>query len=125
MALIKSINAQYLAQVEQIVITGVRGGLNTKTIAGSVQTRFGVSASRSTLIARDQSTKFYGNLNGLRQEEAGVEQYIWRTSEDERVRSDHASKDGKVFSWDKPPPDTGHPGHSIQCRCVAEPVIDF
>ena len=46
--------------------------------------------------------------------------YIWRTKRDNKVRPSHAANEGKVFSWDNPPP-TGHPGDDDNCRCVAEP----
>ncbi len=46
--------------------------------------------------------------------------YIWRTRGDEKVRPSHAANNGKVFSWDSPPP-TGHPGDDYGCRCTAEP----
>ena len=52
----------------------------------------------------------------------GITQYIWRTSRDERVRESHLVLEGKTFSWDSPP-DVGHPGQDINCRCTAEPVI--
>ena len=45
--------------------------------------------------------------------------YIWRTVGDNRVRSEHAVRDGKTFSWDNPP-DGGHPGEAPNCRCTAE-----
>jgi len=48
-------------------------------------------------------------------------QYIWRTAGDGKVRSSHAERDGKTFSWDNPP-DGGHPGVARNCRCEAEPV---
>ena len=47
--------------------------------------------------------------------------YIWRTVGDNRVRSEHAVRDGKTFSWDNPP-DGGHPGEAPNCRCTAEDV---
>jgi peptidoglycan hydrolase-like protein with peptidoglycan-binding domain len=47
--------------------------------------------------------------------------YIWRTVGDNRVRSEHAVRDGKTFSWDNPP-DGGHPGEAPNCRCTAETV---
>jgi Phage Mu protein F like protein len=47
--------------------------------------------------------------------------YIWRTREDLRVRPAHAANNGKVFSWNEPPP-TLHPGQSYNCRCVAESI---
>jgi hypothetical protein len=46
-------------------------------------------------------------------------QYIWRTKKDGHVRPEHAALDGKVFSWDNPPP-TGNPGEAYGCRCWAE-----
>lgn len=48
-------------------------------------------------------------------------QYIWRTAGDSKVRSSHAERDGKIFSWDNPP-EGGHPGEDFGCRCTAEPV---
>lgn len=46
--------------------------------------------------------------------------YVWHTREDEKVRASHATNDGKIFSWDNPPP-TGNPGDDFGCRCTAEP----
>jgi chromosome segregation ATPase len=46
-------------------------------------------------------------------------QYIWRTEQDGEVRSHHASREGKIFSWNDPPPG-GHPGKDFNCRCWAE-----
>ncbi len=46
--------------------------------------------------------------------------YIWRTRDDDKVRSSHAANDGQIFAWDNPPP-TGHPGEDFGCRCTAEP----
>lgn len=48
-------------------------------------------------------------------------QYIWRTRGDGKVRSAHADRHGKTFSWNDPP-DGGHPGEAPNCRCWAEPV---
>lgn len=46
-------------------------------------------------------------------------EYIWRTQGDGKVRSEHAEREGKTFSWDSPP-DGGHPGEAPNCRCWAE-----
>jgi len=47
--------------------------------------------------------------------------YIWRTVGDSKVRSAHADRNGKTFSWDDPP-EGGHPGEAPNCRCRAEDV---
>lgn len=74
-------------------------------------------------ITRDQNNKMIGNLTKIRQQQLRIEGYQWSTSQDERVRPTHAAKDGSFFRWDNPPPDEGHPGTAIQCRCVAIPAL--
>lgn len=66
---------------------------------------------------------FNGKLTELEQREEGYRYYIWHSQDDEKVRPDHAANDGKIFSWDNPPP-TGHPGEDYNCRCYAEPYRD-
>jgi len=46
-------------------------------------------------------------------------EYIWRTVRDSKVRSAHADREGKLFSWTNPPPG-GHPAEDYNCRCWAE-----
>ena len=74
-------------------------------------------------ITRDQTNKLTGEMSRLRQTAAGITQYFWQTSEDDRVRETHEEKNGILFDWGLPPQDTGHPGEDIQCRCVAIPNI--
>ena len=65
---------------------------------------------------------FSGLINQLRQEYPGIEQYVWRSQDDAKVRDNHAAYDDRVFRWDKPP-EGGHPGEAHNCRCYAEPVL--
>ena len=46
--------------------------------------------------------------------------YIWRTQKDDRVRGEHAAREGEIFNWHIPP-EGGHPGEDYNCRCWAEP----
>lgn len=123
-SLIKSIPTQSIAKIETLIRTSVEAGETSATLAGKIQQELHSTRNRAKLIARDQINKFNGALTELRQTAVGVEQYIWSTSNDERVRSNHRSKDGKIFDWNNPPSDTGHPGEDIQCRCVAIPVFN-
>ena len=63
---------------------------------------------------------FAALINELRQRALGIRQYVWRTRDDDKVRSSHADHDDQVFSWDDPP-EGGHPGQAWGCRCHAEP----
>jgi hypothetical protein len=66
--------------------------------------------------------RFKQGLDGYRQETLGLEQYIWRTMDDGKVRALHRQYDDRTFSWDNPPTD-GHPGDAFGCRCRADPVL--
>jgi SPP1 gp7 family putative phage head morphogenesis protein len=66
--------------------------------------------------------RFLTEINERRQRELGVTHYIWRTLDDPKVRTAHAERDDRLFSWDNRFSD-GHPGHGYNCRCFAEPAI--
>ena len=131
--LITSIPAQYLTQVESIVMTNTRAGGRPSAIAKSLQQQLGATQRRAKMIARDQTAKVNAHLTAKRQQNVGFEYFQWITSEDQRVRdrhnviSDKVTAYGKgIYRWDKPPlSDKGVPiipGTDFQCRCIARPV---
>lgn len=74
-------------------------------------------------LTRDQTSKTIGRLTELRHGQLGIEKYEWADSRDNAVRPVCRENNGKIFAWGKPP-EGGHPGAKIQCRCVGIPVID-
>ncbi len=97
-------------------------GTTPRELAESLADRFDMAEDDAMRIARDQIGKLSAQLNEDRQEAMGVTSYIWRGALDNRERDEHVEREGKEFSWDDPPED-GHPGEPIQCRCYAEPVF--
>ena len=75
-------------------------------------------ATLSDWLAR----RFLTEINDRRQRDLGVTHYIWRSRDDAKVRTAHAERDDRLFSWDDRFSD-GHPGHGYNCRCTAEPAI--
>ena len=128
--IIKDLQEETYRDIEGIVQRGIRSGKRHEAIRGEIvgtkitKGVFKKLKTRINLIARDQVSKLNGQLTQLRQTNIGIKEYIWRTSEDERVRSSHAAKNGNKYKWNKPPVDTGHPGEDYQCRCWAEAVFD-
>lgn len=124
--LIKDIPFKTMRQIAQSTEAALRVGTNlkdlTKEVYGIMSERMEVSDSRARLIARDQVSKLNGNLTEERQIDMGITGYIWRTVGDERVRDTHDENDGQEFTWDQPP-ETGHPGEDVNCRCWAEPIL--
>jgi len=138
-SLIKSLTETYIGQVNQMVVDGVQAGLRWEELSPKV---LGLddklSIRRARLIARDQVGKLNGVLTQYRMQDAGIPEYKWLTSNDERVRSEHAPLHNRICRWDDPTvwkengkwvPRPGyvtksHPGYDIQCRCTAIPVLD-
>jgi SPP1 gp7 family putative phage head morphogenesis protein len=132
--LVTRMSEEQLARLEETLTAAARTGSRVETIREQVRARLGVTRSRAALIARDQVLKLNGELTQLRHREAGIDEYEWITSGDERVRDRHAelgamSARGATFKWSEPPVvDTrtgrrAHPGEDFQCRCTANPVF--
>ena len=124
-ALIRSIPEEYFKQLETVVFSGTTQGNAASSMTKQIQKIGKTTEKRAKLIARDQTAKLNSALNQQRAQNLGSDEYIWRTARDDRVRDNHATKNGKIFKWSEPPEDTGHPGQDIQCRCIAQPIINL
>lgn len=132
--LIKSIPAQYLEQVQNIVVGNMRQGMRPSYIEGELVKQFGITSRRAKLISRDQHAKIQGEMNRIRQTNSGIVYFHWVTAHDERVRHSHTVAGDKmtpygkgVYRWDDLPVVDGvptFPGQPINCRCIAKPVTE-
>lgn len=121
-SLIKGLNDDLRKQVEETVWQGFLDKTPRKQMGKLLGQRIGVARSRANLIASDQANKTSSYLTMVRQQEAGIEQFVWETAKDDRVRPEHQALQGKLFSWDKPPY-IGLPGTPIRCRCTGRAYI--
>lgn len=123
--LIKNVSQEQIAKIDKI-LQAQSFGIRAEDMGDQIQEALNFGNYRSQLIARDQTLKGAATFNRVAQESAGITHYVWSTSQDERVRPEHADLDGETFAYDDPP-DTGNgrnnPGEDIQCRCSAIPVI--
>jgi SPP1 gp7 family putative phage head morphogenesis protein len=122
-SLIKGITDDVAGKVERAVTRALTSATLHDDLAKELEKSFGYGETRAALIARDQIGKFYGQINASRQQALGLDKFVWRTVGDERVREDHAERDGEVYSYSDPP-DGELPGEPILCRCYAEPALD-
>ena len=72
-------------------------------------------------IARDQTNKAVAQLTRARHQQLGIEEFIWRTARDGRVRDSHAALEGTRHRYDDPPSE-GLPGEPILCRCISQGI---
>jgi SPP1 gp7 family putative phage head morphogenesis protein len=150
-SLITNMSKQSAEDVYQAVQRGVKAGTRNSQIKTFVLSDLKLTAknsgqditsvsvmrklrNRADLIAVDQVGKLNGQLTENRQQDIGVDSYFWRNVGDERVRGnpaglyssakyDHWDREGEEFKWSNPPQD-GHPGQPIRCRCSAEANLD-
>lgn len=123
-SLITKMPREVSGRIRTDVLEQLRKGRRWEEVIATVREKLGVGAYRGELIARDQIGKVNGDLNRIRQQQMGLVRYTWTTAGDERVRNSHAVKNGRVYRWNDPPADTGHPGDDIQCRCHARGHIE-
>jgi SPP1 gp7 family putative phage head morphogenesis protein len=118
--LIKSVQREHLDKIGLAIKRGIREGRLHKDITKDIRQMTDISKRRAQLIARNAPLQYSGALTKHHQMSAGIKQYRWQTSHDERVRASHKSREGKVFAWDSPGP---HPRSEVNCRCDAVPVL--
>lgn len=119
--------------------SGLRVGAVESLVDDAIEAAGEATEANAALIARDQMSKMNSAFNQVRQTELGIQKYQWRTSGDERVRSEHQKMETLdvgygpgIFAWDEDGPLEGtidgapcHPGEDIECRCDAIPVFDL
>lgn len=119
-SLIKSIPSQYTDKLEALVMNALQTGQTNEELAQEIKKLGHSTDVRARLIARDQMGKINGAINRKRQTSLGVITYDYLTSKDEKVRPLCRRHHGQTFRWDTPP-EGGHPGEKIGCRCTALP----
>lgn len=116
-----------IQRIQTTVTNTVLSGGTATELKKTLVSDFKFSDNRAKLIARDQISKTNADLNRLRHTQAGITDYVWRTSHDERVRPRHRACDGNTYEYGKPTDaEQGlPPGQPIQCRCVAQAIVEF
>lgn len=133
--LVDSIVGQYTDKLGTIISNGVQRGTMYGEVEEEIKHLYNTTNSRAKFIARNEISNLNAITTKVRQEDAGIRVYEWSSSEDERVRPEHAYYDGKLFYWNSTklgelngvkvhPTPKYHPGMDYNCRCVALPIID-
>lgn len=134
--LIKSVPADATQTLSRAMAEGYEAGVRPEDLKADILNRFSdLTEAKAQLIARTETSKAATALTRVRAQRIGAEWYVWRTSDDARVRSSHAHMDGVLVNWNDPPSpekligmkDYGsyHAGEFPNCRCYAEPLLDY
>lgn len=113
-------------KITPIVSDAIDRGLDTDALRKEIEKATDATRWQAERIARDQVLTFNARIRETRQRALGVEEFIWRTSRDARVRQSHEEIDGNKYRYDDPPvvdDEPSLPGEPILCRCTAEAVV--
>ena len=120
---------EQILRLRQKVSQNVQQGFRAENLIQDIQAEKKVSYNKAKFLAKQETSLMVSKYRQVRYEDAGVNQYMWSTSKDQRVRDAHRHLQGKIFRFDQPPvtdPATGarnNPGEDYNCRCVAIPVL--
>lgn len=134
--LIKSVPENMCEYVSNYVAKESMKGKRASAIAEELQEKFpALNSNRATLIARTETSKASTALTEARSRDLGLKWYVWRSSEDSRVRSSHSHLEGVLINWNDPPSPEAligkksygkySPGNIFNCRCYSQPVVNL
>lgn len=133
--MIKSMPERVAKQVTEMVAREANEGLRPEAIVDDVLAKWPhMTRAHAMLIARTESSKASTALTRARSASAGINWYVWRTSEDARVRDAHRVMEGVLVNWDEPPSPEAlageertygnyHAGDIFNCRCYPQPLV--
>lgn len=120
---IKSIPERYHRDLERITLNGLRSGSSIKETREKIEDLRDKAENNAKLIAQDQAGSIHGDITKTRHNNLDLEKFIWRDSDDSRVRKDHKKFDGNTYTWEEGAGAEGElPGKPIRCRCNADLV---
>ena len=118
-----------IIRMREVVGQMALDGESRITIQQYIENRFKVSQSKAKFLARNESKLAVTEYLKAKYQAEGSEEFIWYTSNDERVRDDHKELNHKTFRYDDPPiidkrtGRRGLPGEDYGCRCNFVPVF--
>ena len=122
-------NKKSIVRLRKRIEDNAFAGYRAASLVAEIEHDFQISHSKAKFLARQETSLLMSQFRKERYKSAGINEYTWSTSRDQRVRPYHKRLDGQIFSWDNPPivDESGrraHPGEDFGCRCIAIPVID-
>jgi len=121
-------NQQQLLIEDALLQAWIRPELRGEPLIEQINSIQGRGRNRAALIANNEIGSLHSTLQQGRFQDLGIEEYVWRTAQDERVRTSpvsHVALNGRTFRVGESTDAEGGlpPGGPIRCRCVAIPTF--
>lgn len=128
---VKDFTENMVRDLRQLVEENALTGMRSDKLARIIEAKFGVSKRKAEFLADQETGLLMAKYRQSRYQDIGVQEYIWETSKDKRVRDDHHALQGRRFSFNTPPVcDTAtgrrcNPGEDYRCRCVPKAIVNL
>jgi SPP1 gp7 family putative phage head morphogenesis protein len=137
--MIKTFPLDVSQELTQFIMKEGTQGRRGSDIANDLIKKFpDIAKTRLQLIARTEVSKTQSALTQARASDLGLNWYLWRTSEDARVRSSHRHMEGVLVNFNNPPSPEAldpkgeqvpygnyHAGNAPNCRCYEEVIVNL
>lgn len=127
-SLIRNVSEDMRSRISNVFFAGFREGTPPRELGRKIAEVSGIGRRRANNIAADQTVKLSAALDRARQEEMGLEEWVWRSSHKVNYRPEHLARDGKHYASTAaeakrtglraPPADM--PGDLIRCGCTRQ-----
>lgn len=124
LGLIRNVSDDLRKRIADAVFRGFQIRQPMRDLAAIINEATDLGRRRSLLIASDQTTKMASALDRERQQEIGIDQFIWRHSGKVHYRPEHKARDGQIFRWDDEGIADDLPGYAINCGCKAQAYVE-
>jgi len=127
---IQKMTKESAQRLREKVVEHVEQGGRAADLIPLIEAQHGVSKRHALFLAKQETSILVSTYRDARYREAGVQEYVWSTSHDSRVRPDHKKLDGRRFKFNEPPVSDqaigarNNPGYDYGCRCVAIPLLE-
>lgn len=126
---IKDMTVESTQRLREKVFQNVSQGYRASNLGPVVEAERGMSMRHALFIAKQETSLLVSTYRDSRYKEAAVDEWIWSSSHDERVRPLHRKLNGQKFSFNNLPiidertGERGTPGQAYGCRCTMIPLL--
>ena len=128
---IQDMTKKSVVRLREKVQEQVSQGYRASSLLDVIHAQKGVTDRHALFLAKQEISLLTKTYRDSRYKEAGINEWIWSSSHDSRVRPLHRKLDGHKFNYtdklpiiDEKTGEKGTPGQAYGCRCRLIPLLD-
>ena len=123
-ALQEGVDARFFEDIAKHLTRALKEpGTKAPDLKKVIARRFVAAKKRAAINAKNAIGTLNAEVTQARFEHAGIVEFTWSDSGDEKVREVHELANGNNYPTSSGHPTEGFPGEPFACRCAAIPVI--